>query len=164
MEGEPFAIAGGLLAHRRVAPLWLAMAAAIGGAFLIDQGWFWLGRRFRTHRCVQAMTRRPAFARALALIEAHPSGFILLFRFAYGVRAVAPLAIGTSRVPALRFVLLSALAAILWGSAFTLLGYELGQALAPWLPTLMPILLVAGAALIVAPWVMWRRSRPREAA
>lgn len=126
IEGEPFALAGGVLAHRHWLPLSVALGAAIAGSCLVDQGWFHLSRHFRASRLVRRVGRRPAFARALGLIERHPVWFVLLFRFAYGLRAVAPVAIGASRLPAGLFVPLNIVAATAWGSLFTLLGYRLG--------------------------------------
>ena len=128
IEGEPFALAGGVLAHRHWLPAWVSVAAAIGGAVAIDQFWFHLSRHFQRSRLVERVVRRPSFARALVLIERYPVRFILLFRFAYGLRAVAPVAIGTSRVPERLFVPLNILTAILWGLLFTALGYLIGPA------------------------------------
>lgn len=53
---------------------------------------------------------------------------MLLFRFAYGLRAVAPVTIGASRLPTWLFVPLNIVAAILWGSLLTGLGYLTGPA------------------------------------
>jgi len=128
IEGEPFAIAGGILAHRHWLPAWLAALAAIAGALSIDQIWFHLSRHFRHNRRIEKVSRRPAFARSLDLLDRRPIWFLALFRFAYGVRAVAPVAIGLSRVPARLFVALDIPAAIVWGSAFTALGFALGPA------------------------------------
>jgi membrane protein DedA with SNARE-associated domain len=51
------------------------------------------------------------------LIERYPVLFVLLFRFAYGLRVVAPLAIGASRLPARLFIPLSMVAAIMWAAS-----------------------------------------------
>ncbi len=128
IEGEPFAIAGGVLAQRHWMHPWVALAAAICGALAVDQFWFHLSRYFRSNRLVQSMMKRPAFARSLTWIERHPIRFAFLFRFAYGLRAVAPVAIGTSRVPERVFVPLNILAAIVWGVLFTAGGYLIGPA------------------------------------
>ena len=69
---------------------------------------------------------RPACDQSLDLIERHPVWFVLLFRFAYGLRAVAPVAIGASRVSARLFIPLNIIAAIVWGVLFTSLGYAFG--------------------------------------
>jgi membrane protein DedA with SNARE-associated domain len=126
IEGEPFALAGGILAHRHWLSPYAATLAAIGGSCLIDQCWFHLSRHFRQSRIVQSVRRRPAFARSLALLERHPVWFVLSFRFAYGLRAVAPVAIGASRVSARLFVPLNVVAAVIWGALFTGLGYGFG--------------------------------------
>lgn len=128
IEGEPFAIAGGVLAQKHWMHGWIALAAAIGGAIAVDQFWFHLSRYFRDNRLVRRVMDRPAFARSLELIERYPVRFTFLFRFAYGLRAVAPVAIGTSRVPERLFVPLEILAAVVWGAAFTGAGYLVGPA------------------------------------
>ena len=128
IEGEPFALAGGVLAHRHWLPAWVSVAAAIGGAVAIDQFWFHLSRHFQRSRLVERVVRRPSFARALVLIERYPVRFILLFRFAYGLRAVAPVAIGASRVPTRLFVPLNIATAVVWGLSFTTAGYLIGPA------------------------------------
>jgi membrane protein DedA with SNARE-associated domain len=134
IEGEPFALAGGILAHRGLVPLWQAMVAASLGSCAIDQFWFFLGRYFRSHKWVVSVSKRPAFADAIDLIERRPTLFILLFRFAYGLRAIAPVAIGTSRVSVWRFVPLNILAAAIWGPIFVAIGYAFGNTLERWLP------------------------------
>ncbi len=126
IEGEPFALAGGVLAHRHLMPLWGAVLAAFAGSCLIDQAWFHLARRVRTNRWVRSVQHRPAFARCLEILERHPIWFVLLFRFAYGLRAVAPVAIGMSQVKTRLFVPLNMISALVWSSLFTGLGYLAG--------------------------------------
>ena len=149
VEGEPFALAGGLLAHRGLVPLWAAILAAVSGSFAVDLFWFTLGRRFRAHKWVQAISRRPGFARSLATIERHAILAIPLFRFAYGLRAVAPVAVGTSAVPARRYLLLSFAAAAVWGSAFTTIGYCFGAAVGPWAGDFAVVGCLIGLALLI---------------
>lgn len=129
VEGEPFALAGGVLAHRHWLPLHGAMLAAITGSCLVDQFWFHLARHVRHGRMVRSIVTRPAFQRSLALIERHPVVFILLFRFAYGLRAITAVAVGASRMPTRQFVLLNIVAASVWGVGFTWLGYRAGPVL-----------------------------------
>lgn len=129
IEGEPFALAGGVLAHRRWLSPYAVMAAAIAGSFLVDQFWFHLARNAQRSRVVRSIVGRAAFRRALGLIERHPARFVLLFRFAYGLRAITAVAVGSSRMPAGRFVALNIVAATIWGSLFSLLGYALGPVL-----------------------------------
>lgn len=166
LEGETVVIAGGLLAHQGTVPLAGAIAAAATGSFAADQLFFLAGRRWRDHALVRRVTARPAFARALAAFERHPAGFIVAFRFLYGLRTISPIAIGTTQVPARRFVLLNAAAAVIWGALFTTLGYLFGHGIEGLFGRLRPgghtLLLVAGgvlAAAAVVQIVRWRRGR-----
>jgi len=127
IEGETVVVAGGLLAHRGLVPFWAAAAAAAAGSFLIDQVFYSVGRHFSEHPRLQTMKRKPAFAKAIAALERHPTGFIFAFRFLYGLRTVSPVVIGIAGVPRARFMILNALAAVLWGTLFTLLGYAFGN-------------------------------------
>lgn len=127
IEGETLVIAGGVLARRDLVPLWAAVLAAALGSSVADQLFFAAGRHFRDNRRVHAITQKPAFARALASLERHPTGFILGFRFLYGLRTISPIAVGTSHIPVMRFVLLNAIAALLWAMLFAGLGYVFGH-------------------------------------
>jgi membrane protein DedA with SNARE-associated domain len=149
IEGEPFAIAGGFLAHRHLLPLGGAMLAAGIGAVAIDQMWFLAGRYARRSRWVRGATERPVFAKMLGLIERHPAPAILSFRFAYGVRAVAPVAVGASQVPAAHYVLLNLLAAAVWAPAFTLAGYLFGRSIDRLSPAAAPVGLIVGACVSI---------------
>ena len=127
-EGEAAVIAGGLLAHQGLVPLAGVMAVAAVGSFAADQGWFAVGRRFRTARWVTKARGTTAFGRAIAALERHPVGFVFAFRFLYGLRTVSPIAIGTSGVPARLFVTVNAVAAVVWAVLFSSIGYLFGNA------------------------------------
>ncbi len=127
VEGETVVVAGGLLAHRGLVSLPGAMAATSLGSFVADQIFFQIGRRLSDWRAVRRLRDRPLFARALGMLERHPVGFIFAFRFIYGFRSVSPFAIGTSTVPARLFLGVNAVAAVVWGCAFTLIGYAFGR-------------------------------------
>ncbi|WP_420139287.1 DedA family protein [Sphingomonas sp.] len=161
IEGEPFALAGGVLAHRHSLPVYGAVLAAIGGSCCIDQFWFHLSRYFSRTRIVRRVSERPAFQRAIELIESYPIRFVLLFRFAYGLRAVAPVAIGASRLPTWLFVPLNIVAAIVWGCLFTGLGYLAGPAFEQAEARYGKGIAIATVCLSVAVFVfVMRRGRP----
>ncbi len=127
LEGETAVVAGGLIAHAGLVSLPGAMAAASVGSCIADQLFFVIGRYFRDRSFVQRLTRRAAFARALGWVERYPVGFIFGFRFIYGLRTISPFAIGTTRVPGRVFVPVNIVAAIVWGCAFTAIGYWFGR-------------------------------------
>ena len=164
LEGEAAVVAGGLLAHQGLFPLWGAMAAAVVGSFAADQAWFAVGRRFREHRWVAKARGKPAFARALAALERRPIGFIFAFRFLYGLRTISPIAIGTTGVRARMFLAVNAAAAAVWGVAFSAIGYVFGREfealvgrLHPHGATLWWIVAALVAAGLIVGGVLWMR-------
>lgn len=129
IEGETVVILGGIMVHRGVLAFLPAILVASLGSFLADQIFFTLGRRFRDHSYVRRVQARPAFQRALGAFERYPILFVFAFRFLYGLRTISPLAIGTTSLPATRFLLINALAALVWATVFISLGYLFGQAI-----------------------------------
>lgn len=161
IEGETSVVTGGLLAHQQVVPLWGAAAAAVVGSFMSDQFLFTMGRRFRHRRLLRSIAAKPAFAKALAILDQHPMGFTFAFRFIYGLRTVSPVAIGMSHIPISTFVILNAMAASIWGVLFTGVGYAFGHGLEDALGhfrSLRHLLLAAGfiAAISYAVFVSGR--------
>ncbi|WEJ99185.1 MAG: VTT domain-containing protein [Candidatus Sphingomonas phytovorans] len=126
IEGETCVLAGGVLAHRHLLPLWGVWLAAAAGSFVADQLFFAGGRYFRDHPRVRAMAAKPGFAKALVTLERHPVLFVMGFRFLYGLRTVSPIAIGTSHIHTRTFLSLNALAAAIWAALFTGIGYGFG--------------------------------------
>ena len=116
IEGETVVVAGGLLAHRGLVSLPGAMVATAAGSFVADQLFFSAGRYFRGRAWVRRVSAKPVFARALGLLERYPIGFIFAFRFIYGFRTISPVAIGTTQVPTRLFVIINAVAAVVWAS------------------------------------------------
>jgi membrane protein DedA with SNARE-associated domain len=166
LEGETivlfagFAAAQGLL---RPEPLILA---ALLGSFAGDQTYFWLGRYFG-----QAVLRRfPRFRRgvdaALHWIERYSTGFILTFRFIYGIRNVSSFALGLSAIGWRRFLWLNLVAAALWAVSFVALGYFLGHAMRKALPEIaqsVRLSMLAGLVVVAfATWLLHRLQRRRK--
>jgi len=127
-EGETAVFLGGVFAHRHFMSWWEAATAAAIGSFAADQAWFFAGRYANRLALVQRFLKTDAAQKVSQLLEAHPTGFILAFRFIYGMRTVSPIAIGLSSVPALRFVILNFIAAVVWAVMITTIGYLFGNA------------------------------------
>lgn len=123
IEGETVAFLGGLSAHRHLLPFWGVACAAAIGSFIADQLFFFLGRRASGSPRVQRLTSKHAAQKVKALLERHPTGFILAFRFIYGMRTISPVVIGLSSVAARKFVMLNGLAALVWGIVISGAGY-----------------------------------------
>jgi len=129
IEGEAVTVIGGIMVHRGLLPFWPAVLAAAAGSFAADQFFFLLGRRFREARLVRSLHGKAAFARAIAMFERYPLSFTFTFRFLYGLRTISPVAIGTTRMSALRFFGVNMVSAFVWGLAFVSLGYASGHAI-----------------------------------
>ena len=61
-------------------------------------------------------------------LERYNTGFILSFRFIYGIRNLSSFALGMSAIRWQRFLSLNFLAAGLWAASFIAAGYFLGHA------------------------------------
>lgn len=143
VEGEAAVVAGGVLSHHGMVPLWAA-----AGSCIADQLWFIAGRRFREHRWVRAITSKPAFARA-----PHPGtpSNRLHFRLSLHLRAAHGQLDRDRHVQHSRIALRTAECRCRrdLGTAFTLLGYKLEPAVEPLLARFAGFgMAAAGAALL----------------
>jgi len=159
IEGELVAITGGVLAHHGFLPVWGVVLSAATGACFADQLWFWLARHYEQEKWVRRVEKRPAFQRALRILEKHLLLFTLCFRFIYGMRTVAPIAISASHIRSRTFVLLNAVSAMLWGVVMVWAGFFFGRAVEPWFWTFKSGVLVA----VAVGAVLARRWRDRHA-
>ena len=129
VEGETVLVLGGFIAHRGYLHLPWVITAAFAGSICGDQLFFFLGRRHSE----ALLRRRPSWKnhveKVRTRVDRFGTPFILIFRFLYGLRTVAPFVIGMSTVPAPRFVLLNAVGALVWAVAVGCGGYLFGEAL-----------------------------------
>lgn len=128
LEGETVVLFAGFAAAQGLVDPLLLLIAAWLGSFSGDQCYFWLGRHFG----VQLLDRFPRWRHgvdaALYWLERYDAGFILSFRFIYGVRNFSSFALGLSAVRWQRFLGLNFVAAGVWAASFTAVGYFLGHA------------------------------------
>lgn len=159
-EGQTAVIAGGVLARQQIlSPVVVILAAALGSG-IVDYLLFVLGRSFRHTSWVQKVSAKPAFDKALGLIERYPAGFILSFRFLFGLRAAGPVAVGVSTVSTQKFAILNAIAAGIWAGTFVALGYAFGPVVMTILEGLFahaaPVAVGVIIAAIVVGVAVWR--------
>jgi membrane protein DedA with SNARE-associated domain len=168
-EGETFVLGVAFMAAQGLLSAPLLLAAAWLGSFAGDQCWFWIGRNFG----LRWLAKRPAWRSrvdiALGWVKRFDAGFILTFRFIYGIRNVSSFALGISGVGWQRFLILNFIAAGLWAMIFIGAGYLFGHAfermLGDYAERIKLILLgiVCAVALIAYIIYRWRRRRPIEA-
>lgn len=129
LEGETFVIVAGALASAGLINLWLLILSAWIGSFLADQVAFAIGRAAGPKLLERAPRLKPKVEKATAWLERNATLFILSFRFVYGLRNVAAIAIALSPISWRRFALLNFIAAGVWAISFAGLGYVAGRAI-----------------------------------
>jgi membrane protein DedA with SNARE-associated domain len=166
-EGETILILGGISAHLGYLNLPLVIAAAFMGGYLGDLVFFFLGRRHGQAILQKFPRLQSRVGRFQRLLEHYHYFLILGFRFLYGLRTAAPLAVGLSRVPAKRYLILDAFSALAWAAAIGTCGYFFGSALEIFFGDLKKyelsifgVILLLGAAV----WGLlhWRQGRTPE--
>jgi membrane protein DedA with SNARE-associated domain len=101
--------------------------AAFFGSLFGDQLYFFLGRFKGCSILDRFSSWKPRVDRFRKVMDRHSTWFILIFRFLYGLRNLAPFAIGLSNVSIKKFVLLNVISAAVWAVTLGILGYFFGQ-------------------------------------
>ncbi len=126
LEGETFVIFAGIAAQQGYLNMYGLIIAVGLGSLLGDQVCFWLGRGYGE----QLLKRHPKLQagekRAVAWLERHAVGFILAYRFMYGIRNISSIVIGMSHLTWQKFAFWNAVAAFIWAIAFSNIGYVFG--------------------------------------
>jgi membrane protein DedA with SNARE-associated domain len=127
VEGETFVIFAATFAAQGLLDPLLLLISAWLGSFAGDQLYFYVGRRFGGKLLHRFPRWRPGVDTALAFLRRYSTGFILSFRFTYGVRNFSSFAMGMSGLLWRRFLALNFIAAGLWATTFVGAGYLLGN-------------------------------------
>lgn len=128
LEGETVLALAGFAAHRGYLSFPAVVAIAAIAGFCGDTFYFWLGRRHGERILARFASVARQADKVHQLIERYHEGVILGVRFAYGLRIAGPILIGTSNVPAWRFVAFNAIGAVLWATLIAALGWVFGEA------------------------------------
>jgi membrane protein DedA with SNARE-associated domain len=125
-EGESAAILGGFFAHQGTFEVWQVFAAAFAGSFLGDAVFFLVGKYFSDSSFVRNLRQKPAFDYAYRMVQAYPAPYVLLNRYVYGFRLIGGVVAGLSDIGVPKFLVLNALAALVWAFLFIGIGYVFG--------------------------------------
>lgn len=129
LEGETILIIGGFFAYEGYLELPLVILSAFCGSLFGDQLYFFLGR-YNGHALLRRFPRfEPQVERFRRLMVRHDTWIILIFRFLYGFRNIAPFAMGVSHVSTKKFVILNIISAVVWATTLGILGYFFGTAM-----------------------------------
>jgi len=168
LEGETVVLFAGFAAAQGIVDPFLLFFAAWLGSFAGDQTYFWLGRNFGVRLLDRFPRWRHGVEAALGWLERYDTGFILSFRFIYGVRNFSSFALGLSAVRWERFLRLNFLAAGLWAASFVAGGYFLGHAFRAMLGDLARSFSMAMLVIFVliggGMWLLHRAGRRSRAA
>lgn len=161
LEGESVLLIAGAAASRGHLAMPAVIAVATLASFLGDQLYFLVGRRYGAALLARYPSLQPRAARVTGLLDRHHLPLILSIRFLYGLRIAGPMAIGMSSVSWPRFLLLNALAAVLWAVLIAGVGYGTGQALVYMLQTVDADELWGLSLLLVLGLMWWLLARRR---
>jgi len=166
LEGETIVLCAGFAAAQGLIDPWLLVLFAWTGSFSGDQCYFWLGRNYGTRLLDRFPRWRGGVDAALSWLERYDTGFILSFRFIYGVRNFSSFALGLSAVRWDRFLRLNLCAALLWAASFVAVGYFLGHAFRAMLGDIARsfgiVMLGVFVAIAGGLWLLHRLQRRRQ--
>jgi membrane protein DedA with SNARE-associated domain len=169
LEGETMLLLAGFAVHQGLMQWPWAVAVGAAAGCTGDGLLFALGRS----QSQRVFARWPMLAERVRprldrWIERHAGLTVVGVRFAYGLRIAGPLALGTSSLPTLRFVLFNALGALLWATIFVSLGSVFGTAAVELLHLVdrigIALLLPAGLVLAIVALSAWRRTGDHDPA
>ncbi len=104
----------------------MVLLIAFTGTLTADQTLFYIGRRYGPDLLKRKPHWNDKVERIFKLLHKHNLGFILTFRFIYGIRTLSPLVIGASGFDNKRFAVLNLIAAVIWTILSCSTGYFLG--------------------------------------
>lgn len=133
IPGETALVTGSLLAAAGHLSLPLVIGIAAAAAIVGDNFGYWVGRKggrralmasrgpFRQHR-------QKALSRGEVFFTRHGSNAVFVSRWIPGVRVVAAVVAGATRMPIRSFMVANALGAVAWATTTAVLVYTLGTA------------------------------------
>jgi membrane protein DedA with SNARE-associated domain len=166
VEGEGVAFLGGALAHRGLFSYEAAVLAATGGAVVIDQVMFHIGRHSARIPFARRLLARPVAQKALARLGQRPVLWCLGMRFVYGMKTHGALALGASGIAPLTYLALDLISAAVWANVLTALGFVASHAIETLLGKLslhrhLAIAIVVAVVLVIVVDILRRRYRRR---
>lgn len=160
--GEAIIVLCGFYAYRGVLDPWAVGVIAILGAICGDQVGYLIGRTFgygvvgRFGRYFFFDEKRLRMTQRF--YESHGGKTVFFGRFMSLLRSFGPVVAGISHMPYSRFLPWSVLSCILWGAAFTLIGYFFGASwniIERYMGWGGAIAFVLGVAIVL--WVLHRK-------
>jgi membrane protein DedA with SNARE-associated domain len=150
LEGEAVLLSAAIAAQMGYLSFPLVVLIAWIGGISGDHFFYILGR-YKGDRIIGSkhfMTNR--IKNLITVIEQRRVPFILGIRFMYGLRMVAPFAIGVAGIRVRSFTLLNACSGLIWSVTFAVAGYAFGVTIVSFFADpLKKIVLIAGTLALV---------------
>lgn len=128
-EGEMSLIAAGFASYLGYLDLTMVIILSFLGSVIGDNIYFYIGRKKGKAFLEKRENLKKEAEWVHGILEKHSNWILLLFRFAYGFRAIIPLTLGTSNISQKKFITLNMIGAGVWSLIFCLGGYFFGTAL-----------------------------------
>jgi membrane protein DedA with SNARE-associated domain len=166
IPSPPFVTALGVLASRGRFSIGLAFVVVFAAAFVADCMWFRIGRYAtrNSFRLAGLRHRCDRFPQIVKLFGGEILGAIITAKFSLLPSALVPLAAGSSRLAARRFLYVASAANLAWTAAYLMGGFTAGYAIIDVLGR-SSVLIVASLAsclpfaiLFVLNWKLKRRN------
>ena len=172
LPGDSLLLVAGVLSAKGTGDytlnLLLVIVACVAGAFLGNLVGFWFGRKIGRplfERPESRFFKKRHLEAADAFYQKYGAITIIAARFMPFVRTFAPIVAGVSDMDRGKFVLYSAIGAVLWGAGLPIAGYLLGESMGKTLDTfLLPIIVVIVLLSVLPPAIGAWRARHRRPA
>jgi undecaprenyl-diphosphatase len=130
IPGQVIVILGGLFARLHVLRLSDVIIVASAGAILGDLIGYFLGRKYGYSLLStygkHFFFKKEYFDKTRKLIKQHSGKALLIGRFNWITRPLAPFASGSAGVPFWKFLIYNVIGGIAWAASFALIGYVFG--------------------------------------
>jgi membrane protein DedA with SNARE-associated domain len=163
-EGESLLVLGGYFAQQGYLQLGGVMITAYVGAVCGDNLFFYLGRHHARRLLGRFPKLRERVNLALARVEKHQSKVVLSMRFLWGLRIALPISLGLTNMRHAKFFWLDLIAAAVWATLFSLVGYLAGQLFNDFIADLKRYEYWIAGILVLAALIAfaWHAGRPRR--
>lgn len=108
--------------------IWTTLGSVVGAFVLYGLGVAFGAERLRRFAAVMPLLHEEDVDRTIAWFERHGGKAVFLGRMVPIFRSLISIPAGVSRMPLLRFGLLTAAGSLIWNSIFVMAGYLLGEA------------------------------------
>lgn len=164
VEGESIILTASFMASMGLLSLKKIMFISFCGTLVADQGLYWVGRYYG-HTLLEYIQKKfvfmtPFIHKGMHFLEKHRTGYILSFRFIYGVRIISPVILGASpNIPPRVFAGLNIIAAFLWTIISCSGGYFFGDLMMNRLDTYQRYLVLGAVILSIIIFILIKKRK-----